>query len=87
MRDLSNAAGMDVQEFYQLITANIYKSPRGLAVQVMLQRAIEMLETTGKDIPDISDECGFISVNFFIATFFHHMKQTPDQFRHKKVIG
>ncbi len=87
MRDLSNAAGMDVQEFYQLITANIYKSPRGLAVQVMLQRAIEMLETTGKDIPDISDECGFVSVNFFIATFFHHMKQTPDQFRHKKGIG
>lgn len=88
MRDLSNAAGMDVQKFYQLITANIYKSPRGLAVQVMLKEAVKLLETSSMDVAEIADACGFVSPNYFIATFFHHKKMTPEQFRHKKgLIG
>jgi AraC-like DNA-binding protein len=83
MRELSSAAGMDVQKFYQLITANIYKSPRPLARKLMLEKATEMLETTEKSIAEISDACGFVSPNYFIATFYHHTKMTPELYRSK----
>ena len=86
MRELSDEAGMDIQKFYQLVMANIYKSPRPLARTIMLSRAEELLRTTQKDIQEIADECGFVSANFFIATFYRQMKQTPEQYRGQKSI-
>lgn len=83
MRELSSEAGMDVQKFYQLITANIYKSPRPLARKMMLAKATEMLETTEMSIADISNICGFVSPNYFIATFYHQTKMTPEYYRRK----
>ena len=83
MRELSSEAGMDVQKFYQLITANIYKSPRPLARKIMLTKATEMLETTEMSIVDISNICGFVSPNYFIATFYHQTKMTPEYYRRK----
>lgn len=81
MRELSSVAGMDVQKFYQMITANIYKSPRPLARKMMLSKAINLVKNTEMDIKTIAKACGFVSPNYFIAMFYHLLKNTPEQYR------
>ena len=81
MRDLCAEAKMDMQTFYKLILGNIYKSPRPLAKTLMLKKAEDLLVTTEKDFDEISAECGFVTPNFFIATFFHEHKVTPEIYR------
>lgn len=83
MRQLSSEAGLGVQEFYSLVSENIYKSPRPLIRKMMTDRAEELLKTTSKTIGEISEECGFVTPNFFIATFYRYHRQTPAEFRGK----
>ena len=80
MRELSNAVGMEVQPFYQLVTSNIYKSPRTLVRKMMLQKAMELLNTSDMDTAAIADACGFASPNYFIGAFFGQMKMTPKEY-------
>ena len=82
MRELSNISGLKLQDFCKLIASNIYKNPRPIAMQMMLNRAADMLlKNRQKDIAEISEECGFISPNFFIASFYHKYQKTPEQYR------
>jgi len=81
MRELSSIAGMDVAKFYQLIIANIYKSPRPLARKLMLKRAAVLLETTDDSLDEIAYECGFVSANYLIASFYRYKKMTPETYR------
>ncbi|MBO4721005.1 MAG: helix-turn-helix domain-containing protein [Prevotella sp.] len=85
MRELSNVAGLKLDEFCKLIASNIYKNPRPIAMQMMLNRAAEiLLRNRQKSIEEISDECGFVSPNFFIASFYHRYKKTPEQYRYQR---
>ena len=84
MRDLSSEAGMNVQRFYRLVMANIYKSPRALAKKMMLSKATKMLESSDKSIQEIADACGYATPNYFIAMFYHQMKTTPERYRSRK---
>ena len=81
MRRLSNAAGMDAKTFYQVITTNIFKSPRPLIKQARLQQAERMLRNTKEPLEVIAEKCGFISVNFLISQFFQVHRVTPEQYR------
>ena len=85
LRELSNVAGLKLDEFCKLIASNIYKNPRPIAMQMMLNRAADiLLKNRQKDIAEISDECGFVSPNFFIASFYHKYRKTPEQYRYQK---
>ena len=84
MAQMSREAGMDVVSFYELMMANIYKSPRDLARMYRLERATEMLTKTDKSIEQIAEECGFYTANYLIGTFFHQHKQTPKEFRERR---
>lgn len=84
MRELSGIANMNVQEFYRMIMANIYKSPRALARKMMLSKAVAMLESSDKSIQEIADACGFVTPNYFIAMFYHQMKTTPERYRSRR---
>ena len=81
MRELSNEAGMELRPFYQLMLGNIFKNPRPLAKSLMLKKAEKLLMTTEKDLEEIAAECGFVTPNFFIATFYHEYKSTPEVYR------
>ena len=81
MRELCVEAKMDLQSFYKLILANIYKSPRPMARTLMLKKAEELLKTTEKDLEQIAAECGFVTPNYFIATFYREHKMTPEIYR------
>ena len=84
MRRLSNAAGVDAKTFYSLITANIYKSPHSLVKQARLAQAERMLRNTKAPIEVVAKECGFVSANYFIGSFFHVYHVTPEQYRRKR---
>ena len=87
MRELSNLAGMKLPDFYQLITSNIYKNPRPVAMQMMLSKASELLKNDAdRDMEDISKECGFVSPNYFISSFYHKFNITPMEFRKKSLF-
>ena len=81
MQMLSEKAGMDLQAFYTLINSNIYKNPRELVKRVMMNRAKDMLTTSGDDVADIAAKCGFASPNYFIASFFHENHMLPEEYR------
>ena len=81
MKMLSEKAGMDLQSFYALINANIYKNPRELVKRVMLNRAKDMLVSTGEDIADIAEKCGFSTPNYFVASFFRDNHVLPEEYR------
>lgn len=80
---LSDIAGMDLQQFYTLISGNIYKDPHTLIRRVTVQHAQELLCQTEKDIANIAEECGFATPNYFIATFFREYKELPEEYRRK----
>ncbi len=80
MRQLSIEAGLDVQAFYQLVSDNIYKSPRSLFRKVMLERAEKLLKNRAMPLDMIAEECGFVSANYFIAVFYHIHKMTPAEY-------
>jgi AraC-like DNA-binding protein len=86
MRELGRESGLEIQEFYKLITGNIYKSPRPMALSMMMEKGIEMLRTTDKSIEEIASELGFVSPNYFVATFYQMMKKTPDEYRQRHTV-
>ena len=86
MRELGRESGLDIQEFYNLITTNIYKSPRSMALSMMIEKGVEMLRTTDKSIEEIASELGFVSPNYFIAVFYQKMQKTPSEFRKRHTL-
>ena len=83
MHRLSYAAGVNPKEFYQLITNNIFKSPRALIKQNRLVEAEKMLRGSKATIAEIAEHCGFVSPNYFIASFYQKHKLTPEMYRRK----
>ena len=81
MGDLSVQTGISVSKLYELLSANIYKSPRPLVSRLRLQEAARLLQTTELTIEDIADRMGFVSANYFIASFYHQYRQTPQDYR------
>ena len=84
MRNLCDVTGMNIQQLYQLVSTNIYKSPRVLAGTLKIQEGAEMLKESDKSIEEISMACRFISPNYFISSFYHLYKQTPEEYRKSK---
>ena len=84
MRRLSNAAGLGGKEFYQLVTNNIFKSPRALIKKTRLVEGEKLLRNTKMTIPEIAEQCGFITPNYFIASFFQKNRVTPQQYRERR---
>jgi AraC-like DNA-binding protein len=81
MRVLSSESGLNVQDFYRVVSDNVFKSPRLLYRKMMLDRATKLLKMSSKSVSEIADECGFVSPNYFISTFYRVHQMTPKEFR------
>lgn len=81
MRQLSYMTGVDLARLYEVMSYNLYKSPRQLALKLRLQDARDLLKQKELSIEDIADKCGFVSPNYFIASFYHQYRQTPEAYR------
>ena len=81
MNVLASEAEMDISEFYEMMSSNLYVAPRVVVLRLRLQRAAELLRTTGKTVEDIAEELRFVSPNYLIASFYHQYRQTPADYR------
>jgi AraC-like DNA-binding protein len=81
IQQLTELAGVDIQEFYQQMSIHLNESPRLMMLRLRLNKVAEMLAETDKTKEEIAEELRFISANYMISTFFHHYRQTPDDYR------
>ncbi|MBR1505994.1 MAG: glycosyltransferase [Prevotella sp.] len=81
MRQLADVSGMDVQTLYRQLSTNLYKNPRQLVERLRLQEAAAMLLETTLTVEQVAEECRFVSPNYFIASFYHHYRKTPADYR------
>ena len=84
MHKLGEVANVDIVRLYEIVTANIYKSPRDMTKQFRLRKATELLTSTNMTIEEISNECGFYTPNYFMGNFFHEYKRTPAEYREEQ---
>lgn len=87
MAQLGDIAHMDVVTLYELVMADIYKSPLEMSRQYRLQQVEHLLVTSDDDLSQIAATCGFSTPNYMMGTFFHQYKLTPTEYRdshHKK---
>ena len=80
MRQLSTAAGTDVAKLYDTVIGNLHKNPRQLVKLMKLRRGAELL-AAGMPTEQVAAQCGFGTVNYFMGSFFHAYKLTPDEYR------
>ena len=80
MQTLSNLTNIENVKLFEIMSANLYKSPRPLAMNIRLQQAAEMLRSTNKSVEEVATECGFATPNYFIASFYHKFRQTPKEY-------
>jgi transcriptional regulator GlxA family with amidase domain len=78
---LAEVAGVKRTELYQLLTAHLDKSPRLIMMPLRLQKAAQLLTTTDLSVEEVARKCRFVSANFFIASFFHYYRQSPEDYR------
>ena len=81
MGDLVHVTGMEMGPLFELLSNNLYKSPRRLVGRLKLQEAAKMLVQTDLLVEDIAQQCGFVSPNYLIASFFHQYRVTPEDYR------
>ena len=66
---------------YDIITTNIFRSPRMLTQAILLETASKQLRNTNMPIEKIAEKNKFASANFFISSFYHRYGVTPAQWR------
>lgn len=81
MRTLAGECKVETTRLYGLLSNNLYKSPRLLLMRLRLQEAAELLLTTDTSVEAIAEQCHFVSPNFFIASFYHQYRLTPQAYR------
>ena len=68
-------------DLYDIITSNIFKSPRMLTQAILLEAASKQLRTTNLSVEKIAEHNRFASANYFISSFYRRYGVTPDQWR------
>ena len=81
IRELVDLTGSDVTSFFQIISTNLYKSPRALTRVMRLMQVQEQLRNTNKTVEEIAIDCHFASPNCMISSFFHQFRMTPRDYR------
>ena len=81
MQALAKAAGVETTSLYGILGTHLDKNPRLLIVHLRLEQAAGLLRTSNLTVEQVAERCHFVSANFFIATFYHHYRQTPQDYR------
>ena len=72
---------MKITDIYDLITTNIFRSPRLLILAMVIDSAKKDLANTMMTIEEVAEKNNFSSPNYFIAMFFRRYGKTPAQWR------
>lgn len=65
----------------------VERSPYEMVQQIRFQHAQELLLKTDKPINDIAQQCGFLTAEYFSATFKKHTGSSPRSFRQRSQLS
>lgn len=83
---LAEKSGVPTTKLYGLLAAHLDKNPRPLIGRLRLQEAAQLLRNSQMEIEEIANKCRFVSPNYFIATFYHLYRMTPQDYRNSKAL-
>ena len=86
MHQLAEVAGVDMTQFLEEMSLHLNDSPRLLMLNLRLNKVAKMLKETDYPIETIAEELGFTSPNYMIASFFHHYRMTPNDYRNSTAL-
>lgn len=84
LQTLAEIANLSKSEANRLFKKHVGRTPFTYILDYRLERSINLLTGTRSSITDISFECGFSSVSYFIEKFKETFYITPKQFRDQK---
>src|SRR5699024_4955984 len=84
LHTLAEIAHLSKSETNRLFKKHVGRTPFTYILDYRLERSIPLLIGTRRSITDISFECGFSSVSYFIEKFKETFQITPKKFRDQK---
>ena len=81
--DMCNLTRLTQSQIRRYIKKEYNLTPKVWIDTKRLEKATLMLNNTNKTITEISTECGYSTVSWFISQFKKQYNQTPKEFRHK----
>lgn len=86
MHQLADVAGVEFKQLLEQLSLHLNESPRLLMLNLRLNKVSKMLKETDTPVETIADELGFTSANYMIASFFHHYRMTPEDYRNSTAL-
>jgi AraC-like DNA-binding protein len=86
MHQLAEVAGVDLTQFLEEMSLHLNDSPRLLMLNLRLSKVADMLKETDSSIETIAEQLRFTSTNYMIASFFHHYRMTPNDYRNSTAL-
>jgi transcriptional regulator GlxA family with amidase domain len=86
MHQLAEVAGVDMTQLLEQMSLHLNESPRLMMLNLRLNKVAKMLKETDYPIETIAEELGFTSTNYMIASFFHHYRMTPNDYRNSTAL-
>ncbi|MGN0281726.1 MAG: helix-turn-helix domain-containing protein [Prevotella sp.] len=83
-KEVSARNGINILEFYDLVSANANKSPRLFNRAMWLNVSAQMLRDTDESIEVIAEKCRFASANYFSGCFLKRFRLTPKEYRERR---
>ncbi len=78
---LAHMAHLSRRSFFRIFSEVTQQTPLAYLTRLRIMKAVEMLETSDKNITEIAFECGFQDSNYFSRQFSKIMKSTPSEFK------
>lgn len=82
--DVARVAGVSPAHFSRLVRAKVGRGFADLLNQLRIDRAIDLLRRTNKDMLQIAIEVGFNDQSYFTKVFRRHTQTTPREFRQQQ---
>ena len=84
VEELARSSHMSKRNFFRHFKATTGCSPQLFLRQVRIQKALELLEQSNKDIYEVAMECGFYDSSHFSRVFHREKGCTPRHYREQK---
>lgn len=80
---LAGACGLSVSRLAHLFSAQVGLPPQQYLEELRLQRAAQLLRSTGLRIGEIAEETGYAGAFYFSARFRRKFGMSPSEYRHR----
>ena len=84
--DIARSAAISESECLRCFRSTIGASPIQYLKQFRVQKAAELLLSTGKDIGEVGGQCGFQDASYFTKTFRELKGSTPSAYRRERTV-